>query len=138
VPSALVDTGPLVGLIDRRDQHHVSASKWLQRARRPLITNIAVLTEATHLLDFSVDAQLDLLDWISREVRVDNETEQDLPRIAAIMRKYEDRPADFADASLVALAERLNIDRIVSTDRDFGVYRTAKGKPLRNEFFDDR
>ena len=48
------------------------------------------------------------------------------------MEKYEDLPADFADASLLALCERRGIETIASFDKDFDVYRTKGRKRLRN------
>lgn len=97
-----------------------------------LITNIAVLTEVTHLLGFSVDAQLDFLQWAGVAMTIDGRTGEDVPRIAEIMTKYRDQPVDFADASLVALAERQRIGKIASLDKDFDIYRTRKGRALRN------
>ena len=48
----------------------------------------------------------------------------DFQRISVLMKKYLDLPMDFADATLVALAERLECKRIFTTDiRDFHVYR---------------
>ena len=50
------------------------------------------------------------------------------------MGKYADLPADFADASLLALCERAGIDRIATLDRDFAVYRLRNRKRLVNVF----
>jgi hypothetical protein len=61
----------------------------------------------------------------------------DLPRIAAILEKYRDMPADFADASLVALAERQNLSRVASFDRDCAVYRALGKRAFTNVFFGD-
>ena len=60
----------------------------------------------------------------------------DLPRIRAILDKDADLPADFADASLVALCERLKVIRVASVDSDFMIYRTRDRRPLRNLFFE--
>jgi len=50
----------------------------------------------------------------------------ELHRIHALMSKYSDRGMDFADATLVYLAERESIDTIFTVDqRDFSVYRIA-------------
>ena len=135
MPSTLVDTGPLVALFDRDDAQHDAALQWIKRARKPLITNIAVVTETTHILGFSVDAQLDFLEWTNANLETDTTTSKDLGRITDIMRKYRNLPADFADASLVALAERLKTNLVASIDSDFDIYRTIDGKPLRNTFF---
>jgi predicted nucleic acid-binding protein len=82
-----------------------------------------VLTEATFVLRFSLAAQADLLWWAQRALDIDQNTTADLPRIVALLRQYGDLSAAFADASLVALAERLNVRRVASFDRDFLVYR---------------
>ena len=134
MPSIIVDTGPLVALIDRRDAHHAAAKRWFKRGKGPMVTNIAVLTEVLHLLG-AADNQIKALDLAANAFEIDAATPADLDRITVIMRKYRDRPADFTDASLVALAERLKTDLVASVDRDFEIYRTANNKPLRNTFF---
>jgi uncharacterized protein len=50
------------------------------------------------------------------------------------MEKYEDLPADFADASLLALSERSGIELIATFDSDFDIYRTRTRKRLKNVF----
>lgn len=80
-----------------------------------LITNLPVLTEATFLLRFSVEAQRNLLLWAHQALDIDGATSTDLPRIADLLDKHRDMPADFAGASLVALAERLDLSSIRSS-----------------------
>jgi uncharacterized protein len=47
------------------------------------------------------------------------------------MRKYADTPMDFADATLVLLAEAIGVTKILTLDRrGFSTYRTPKGKRL--------
>src|SRR4249920_1340329 len=124
-PSIVVDAGPLIALFDRDDRHHRRAVEFLRKSRLRLITNLPVLTEATFLLRFSVEAQRDLLWWAHNSMDIDQATPSDLPRIIALLDKYSDMPADFADASLVAMTERLNLSRVASVDRDFRIYRLA-------------
>ena len=50
------------------------------------------------------------------------------------MAKYADLPADFADASLVALCERIRSTTVASVDSDFTIYRTASRQVFRNLF----
>jgi predicted nucleic acid-binding protein len=58
-------------------------------------------------------------------------THCDLRRTADLMDRYADRPMDFADASLTAIAERLTLERIVTIDRtDFSIYRLHDRKPF--------
>jgi predicted nucleic acid-binding protein len=138
VPSIIVDAGPLIALFDRDDRHHGPAVAFIRACRSPLITNLPVLTEATFLLRFSVEAQRDLLLWAHRSLEIDQATAADLPRIAALLDKYRDMPADFADASLVALAERKKLTRVASVDRDSAVYRALGKRAFANVFFELR
>ena len=134
MPSIVVDAGPLIALFDRDDRHHRRAVEFVRDGRARLITNLPVLTEATFLLRFSVEAQRDLLWWAHKSLEIDQGTSADLPRIITLLEKYRDMPADFADASLVALAERLNVSRIASVDSDFTIYRLSDKRRFENVF----
>jgi predicted nucleic acid-binding protein len=134
VPSIVVDAGPLIALFDRADRHHRQAVEFVRTCRSRLITNLPVLTEAAFLLRFSVDAQKDLLWWAQRSLEIDQGTSTDLPRIIALLEKYRDLPADFADVSLLALAERLNVSRVASIDSDFAIYRLSGKRRFENVF----
>lgn len=135
MPNVAVDTGPLVALFDKDEAEHVAAEQFVARATSSLVTNIAVITEVLFLLGFSSEVQTDFLEWVVTGLEVDKETANDLPRIIAIMKKYSDLPADFADASLLAMCERRGIAEVATLDSDFDVYRTADRKHLRNVFF---
>lgn len=54
---------------------------------------------------------------------IDSLLPEDYSRIAELNTKYRDRPGDFADLSLIAMSERLDIKNIVSLDSDFDVYK---------------
>lgn len=99
-----------------------------------LVTTTPVIAETMALLSFSLQTQLEFLEWCAIDLTIDAELQGDLDRIAAIMRKYADLPADFADASLVALAERRGILTVATIDRDFSIYRTKDKKRFRNVF----
>ena len=62
-----------------------------------------------------------LLAWVAWRVL---DLGDGLARIGELMRKYLDRPMDFADASLVWVAEQTGVLEILTTDRDFEIYRT--------------
>ena len=127
-----VDAGPLVALFDRRDRHHAKALDFFRATDADFVTNIAVLTELAHLLSFSAAARNDALTWVAEAFTIDQYTGDDLPRIVEIMAKYSDLPADFADAALVAMCERLGIGSIATFDKDVLVYRLGAGNTLRN------
>ena len=119
----VLDTGPIVALFDASDRLHARAKAWLKGVDLPLYSNLAVVTEAIHLLDFHRGAAEDCLAWIEKAVQLDERSRHDWPRIRQIFNRYDDLRADFADASLVALAERLGTRTIATFDRDFQVYR---------------
>lgn len=135
MPGIVVDSGPLIALFDRSDQHHPRAREFLRGVRGTLHTNLAVITEVVHMLDFSPQAQMDFLAWAGRALRIDPLTQGDFPRILEIIAKYQDLPADFADASLVALCERLRIFDVASVDSDFTIYRGSARQHFTNLFF---
>ena len=54
-------------------------------------------------------AQRDFLFWAQQALNIDIGTVDDLPKIRAILEKHVDLPANFADASLVALCERIKL-----------------------------
>ena len=59
-------------------------------------------------------------------------TDQDYSRTAEILRKYHDTRIDFVDACIMALAERLNVENILTFDRrDFSLYRPAHCEQFR-------
>jgi predicted nucleic acid-binding protein len=134
VPGIVVDAGPLIALFDRDDRHHRRAIEFVRDCRVPPVTNLPVLTEAAFLLRFSAAAQRDLLRWAHPALDIDAGTAADLPRIAALLDKYRDLPANLADVSLVVLAERLRLRRVASVDRDFAVYRLPRRRWFENVF----
>ncbi len=85
------------------------------------------------MLDFNAKVRFNFLDWVSNGgIELHNLEQWDLKRVRAIMAKYHDLPADFADATLLQAAESLKLKYIVSLDRDFQVYRLDKGRSLTN------
>jgi predicted nucleic acid-binding protein len=134
VPSIAVDAGPLVALFKGGDNHHTRAVAFLQGNSDRLVTNPIVVAEVCSLLSAQFVASF--LEWGMGSLDIDQATASDMPRIIEIMRKYADLPADFADASLIALCERRGLTSIATLDRDFDVYRTADRKRLRNVFRD--
>ena len=120
----LVDTGVLVALLDRGDTEHRRCVIALKDLRAPLLTSWPVVTETMYLLGDVHGAQDALLRWIEAGAPgVEDLGVEDIPSVRAMMRKYRDVPMDFADASLVSLAQRLGIDIVFTLDRDFDTYR---------------
>jgi hypothetical protein len=125
----LVDTGPLVALFDPSDADHERCKRALAQVRRQRrVTSLAVLTEAVYLLSFSPRAQRAVLAFVAAgAVEIAEFGPAYVSRAAALMQRYEDLPMDFADATLVVLAEALQTTAVFTLDRrDFSVYRISR------------
>jgi len=131
----LIDTGPLTALFDKDDSYHGRVLEFISGKRFQFVTTTAVITEVTHLLDFSVETQILFFQWIFNQGAIIHEIGfEDIARIIELTRKYSDRPMDFADATLVVAAEKTGIRKIISIDSDFYVYRLP-GKVLIENVF---
>ena len=132
---ALVDTGAIVALVNRADRHHRAALDWFERFRGQLLTTEAVITEAAYVLAASPDHQRATLVWIERARAaglLHIEPVVDHAALAGIIAKYASLPCDYADASLIDLAERTDVNAIATIDqRDFSVYRLKGRKRFR-------
>jgi hypothetical protein len=126
----LLDTGPLVAVLDARDQWHARCvEEWPLLIDRCLTVE-AVVTEACHLvlrgggpaskpLEFLLAAEIPIVGLETRGHR----------RASSLMNQYAKLPMDFADACLVAGAEAFHISRVFTTDRrGFRTYRPPLGK----------
>ena len=128
MPAVLVDTGPLVALLDRSDPHHKRCVEIFASIEDRLVTVWPVISEAMHLLNFSSQAQNALCEMLEKEAPAILPLDQnDIPRIKELMRKYRDLPMDLADAALVRVAERERLRRVFTLDRrDFQIYRPSR------------
>jgi predicted nucleic acid-binding protein len=122
----LTDTGPLIALIDADDPDHVRCVEALDRLRLPMVTTWPAFTEAMYLLGRASDWRAQNALWRlqqRQDLLVPELSGAALKRAAQLMAKYADRPMDLADATLVALAEERDDNRIFTLDGDFHVYR---------------
>lgn len=125
---ALMDTGPWVALIDRSEGRHSECVEWIKGFKGDIFSSEAVLTEVLYLLNFSAAAQSAVLDFVlTGAVILAPSSVESLRRVKDLLRKYQDLPMDFADATLVVLAHDLGIDQVVTFDRrHFSTYRIDK------------
>jgi hypothetical protein len=127
---AIVDTGPLVALLDRGDRWHGAAVKAFEGTRGRLLTTWPVLTEACHIVPVAAMHD-DLLSMAERGfvVLVDIAL-ADIPSMRRALARYAQLEPDLADLSLLALAERTGTDTVLTFDRDFLVFRVGRGRRL--------
>ena len=125
----LADAGPLVALFDRTDHAHRRCVEALKKIDEPIATTLPVLTEAFHLLGSTSAGASGLMDFIAEGgLQVHFLDEDALIRCFELMAQYAAAPMDFADASLVAVAEALSLRKIFTIDRnDFATYRIKRG-----------
>jgi uncharacterized protein len=133
VPSVLVDTGPLVALLHRRDNWHTRVTRFLSGYRGELLTTWAVITEAVYVCDDPRKSR-DLMEMIeSSTLKLPAQGAAEAARIKWYFGKYADRDPDLADLSLLALAEVTRVTDVITVDiADFAVYRLKNGKQLQN------
>ena len=130
----LVDTGPLVAYLDARDPHHRRVSERLGRFRGALATTSAVITEAMHFVSGAAVGPRRLAELVmaSRMSVLDLTGPRELDAAATLMEKYADTPMNFADATLMLLAEALGHHSILTLDRrGFSTFRTRAGRSFR-------
>lgn len=127
---ALLDTGVLVAFLHRDDRAHEDAVRVLRDFRGVLITTEAVLTEAMHLLARTRGGPAACLEFFLRDgAHLAPSSRASLARCRSLMETCSDLPADFADTTLVALAEETNTWTVLTLDRqDFSVFRGAAGE----------
>ncbi len=133
---ALIDSGPLLALFNSADNWHARVLAWLQANEQVrLVTTWPVLTEVCALLARRIHnrAALDFLSWVEQGgVVVDAPDKWSLAKVLEISQRFADLPLDLADASIAETAAKRGIAYVVSIDKDFDIYRDARGKYLVN------
>lgn len=114
----LLDTGPLVSLLDRSQSEHARCVAFWNTWRGPVIMTEAVLTEATHLLARARGGTAGCLRFVAKGGAVLLPTGRTrIERALELVETYADVPMDFADATLVAVAEELGTGLVFTLDR---------------------
>jgi predicted nucleic acid-binding protein len=128
----LVDTGPLVALYRKNDQHHLAAVEQFNLLSPPALTCWPVIVEAAYLLRNEPNAVARLLASFGAGLLQLLSIEQnEFDELSKIFRRYRSIGVQLADAALVHLADREKIDVIFTFDhRDFSVYRTRSNQSL--------
>ena len=128
----LLDTGPFIALLDRSERSHGACREFFRAFDGRLLTTEAVLTEAVYLLGPAFAMQKPALEFLLKGgAELVAQTPESLQRALQLMEKYRDVPMDFADATLVALAEQRKTAEVFTLDRrGFATYRLHARKPF--------
>ena len=120
----LVDTGVLVALLNRKEQHHIWAAEKTRTLSAPLLTCEPVLTETYFLLSPLPDGPLRFFEFLkSGMLHADLSVIAEREALWKLIHKYEDLPMSLADACLVRLAELHPTASVFTLDSHFRVYR---------------
>lgn len=131
--SAVIDTGAVLALLDRNDRWHEPCKNAFRQMRLPLLTSQAVLTELFHLVGDGRSQMESAWKFVRSGALVLGTIEDaELPQLRALMFRYWDRPMDFADATLVHLANRESLSVILTVNQaDFATYRLEGKRRFR-------
>jgi predicted nucleic acid-binding protein len=130
---AVVDTGPLYAAVDADDEDHDRCRAALEDASYRIVIPTLIVAEVTYLIGTRLGARVEarFLRGLTR-MDVEPPAPDDWPRIAELVERYGDFPLGGADASVVALAERLGAETIVTLDeRHFHAVRPKHCRAFR-------
>lgn len=121
---AILDTGPLVALLDRRDDLHSWATQTFRAIQYPLLTCEPVITEACFLLSSTYGAQEAVMSLIKRgAIEINFSLSNHADELSKLIVQYSSVPMSLADACLVKMAELHKNRVLVTFDSDFQIYR---------------
>ncbi len=120
----ILDTGPLVAFLNKRDNYHNWAEYQLSFVSDGVITCEAVITEACFLVRNIPKGQETVLTLLKRGlIKIAFDIEDEVEAIAKLMKKYKNVPISFADACLIKMSEQRDNSTVMTLDSDFKIYR---------------
>ena len=125
--AAIADTGFLFALVNTQDEHHRKVINVVRRLSEPVILSLTVLPEICYLLDTRLghpSMRQFVANVLTGAMELTSLNKTDIARALKILQQYGDTRIDFVDATLIALAERLQITRVLTVDqRHFRIVR---------------
>ena len=138
----LLDAGPLAALFSRADRDHARAMRFFESCDRPFATTEAVVTKLANVFSDNVRLQSLALEWVGaarRHGRLEIAAVADHAALARTLQRYADPPFDYADATLIELADALETRDIATLDkRDFSIYRLKGNRRFHLVFGADK
>lgn len=135
-PLILIDTGLMIAFYNRTDQYHSQVYAFFEGCTSQLITTLSCVSETMQLLPSNWQIQNEFLLAVAKGVfECESLQPKDFSRIAELNFRYADLPGDFADLTIIAISERLDIAAIATLDSDFDVYRRYRKKPFERVFW---
>nr|VFJ45260.1 MAG: Predicted nucleic acid-binding protein, contains PIN domain [Candidatus Kentron sp. FM]VFJ51459.1 MAG: Predicted nucleic acid-binding protein, contains PIN domain [Candidatus Kentron sp. FM]VFK05881.1 MAG: Predicted nucleic acid-binding protein, contains PIN domain [Candidatus Kentron sp. FM] len=127
----IVDTGPLVALLNKRDAYHRWTKERMATIRPPMLTCEAVISETCFVLgrnggNRATVLQLVDIGLVGMAFELSGETRS----IRLLLERYADIPMSFADACLVRMTEVLDDSHVLTLDSDFNTYRRHRNREV--------
>jgi uncharacterized protein len=129
--AVLVDAGPLVALLDRRDKHHGWVIEQLPGLRPPFRTCEAAIAEAFHLLRRLPESRTAILAMIAEgALTTPFQLSEHSGEVLELVQRYANVPMSLADACLVRMSELFPNPVVFTLDSDFRIYRRHRRQRL--------
>lgn len=120
----LLDTGPLVALIDKRDQYHAWATTTVATLAAPFLTCESVISEACFLLSRVTNGKNAVVGMVKAgHLKISFDLESEIDRVGELLIRYQSVPMSLADACLVRMSEHFSESTVLTLDNDFTIYR---------------
>jgi len=120
IDTIIVDTGIIYALTDKNDTWHRKSVDFITTFSGRLIIPSTLIPEVCYLINKFLGHKAEVIfinSLINREMLIEHFETDDLKRCIKLLKKYADANIGFVDASLIAIAERMNIRKILTTDR---------------------
>jgi predicted nucleic acid-binding protein len=126
----LMDAGPIVAFLYRREQDHDWAVEQFEALSLPFVSCEPAISEACFLVARNGQPPTAVIDMLKRGiVRVGIQLQDELAAIDALMARYANVPMSLAGACLVRMAEMTGLP-ICTLDSDFMIYRAHGRRPI--------
>jgi len=120
----ILDTGPLVAFLNKRDNYHIWAEYQLGFVTNQIVTCEPVIAEACFLLKDTHKGQETVMELINRGLlKISFSIENEVEALTKLMKKYSDLPISLADACLVKMSEQTKNGVVMTLDSHFKIYK---------------
>ncbi|MEH1809054.1 type II toxin-antitoxin system VapC family toxin [Nostoc sp.] len=127
--AVLLDTGPLVALVNRREQFHKWVTNQFGQIEPPLLTCEAVVTEACFLLQNVYGGEAAVISFVQKGIiHLPLSLSEEAGAVYELMLRYQSVPMSLADACLVWMAELYPTRELLTFDSDFRIYRKNRNQ----------
>ena len=126
----ILDTSPLVALINKRDNTHEWAKQQWSQIKSSLLTCESVITESFFLLRHIYGGDAAVVRLLEREVITITFVQSEIESIKDLLTRYQSVPVSLADACLVRMAELNPNSSVFTLDSDFKIYRKNRNQMI--------